>query len=55
LPKMLRGRIGFEIELIRQGGLRVLKKVSRKGARAFSERPALGRMDWLWIALRSLF
>ncbi len=55
LSKMLRGRIGFEIELIRQGGLRILKKVSRKGARVFSERPALGRMDWLWITLRSLF
>ncbi|MBU1936977.1 squalene synthase HpnC [bacterium] len=55
LPKILRGRIGFEIELIRQGGMRVLTKVSRKGARVFYERPALRHADWLWITLRALF
>ena len=54
LPKMLGGRIGFEIELIRQGGLRVLGKVARRGERVFHERPTLGRMDWLRIFLRSL-
>jgi squalene synthase HpnC len=54
LPKMLGGRIGFEIELVRQGGLRVLRKVSQYGARVFHERPALSRMDWLHVFLRSL-
>jgi squalene synthase HpnC len=54
LPKMLRGRIGFEIELIRQGGLRVLHKVERWSARVFRQRPILNRTDWLQILLRAL-
>ena len=54
LPKMLRGRIGLEIELIRQGGMCVLRKVARLGARVFHERPTLSRTDWLRIFFRAL-
>lgn len=54
LPRMLGGRIGFEVELIRQGGLRVLQRVVQRGAHVFQERPTLGRMDWLRIFLRAL-
>jgi len=54
LPKMLRGRIGFEIELIRQGGLRILHKVASRGARVFQQRPVLGCFDWLHTIFRAL-
>ncbi len=54
LPKTLRGRVGFEVELIRQGGQRVLQKIAQRGAHVFYERPTLGRMDWLRIFLRAL-
>ncbi len=54
LHRMLGGRIGFEIELIRQGGLRVLQKVARWGACVFHERPVLNKKDWAFVVLRAI-
>jgi len=55
LKRMLSGRIGFEIELIRQSGLRILRKTSKWGALAFYKRPVFHRFDWFLVFLRTIF
>jgi squalene synthase HpnC len=54
LQRMLGGRVGLEIELIRQGGLRILQKVAKSGARVFHERPVLNNRDWALVILRAI-
>jgi hydroxysqualene synthase len=54
LPARLGGRIGFELRLVVQGGLRVLEKMERGGFDALRHRPTLGPADaplLLWRAL----
>ena len=49
------GRAGWELRLVVQGGLRVLEKVERLGARVLRQRPRLYALDYLvmlWRALR---
>jgi len=51
----LPGRIGFELRLVVQGGLRILDKIERGGHDALLRRPTLGAIDapvLLWRALR---
>jgi hypothetical protein len=55
LVHRLPGRVGWELRLVVQGGLRVLEKTERLGARALRERPRLRAWDaplMLWRALR---
>lgn len=54
LVKRLPGRIGFELRLIVQGGLRILEKIEDAGYDVFRERPALGPLDWPLMMLRAL-
>jgi squalene synthase HpnC len=54
LVHRLPGRAGWELRLVVQGGLRVLEKTERLGARALRERPRLRAWDaplLLWRAL----
>jgi squalene synthase HpnC len=54
LPFRLPGRIGFELRLVVQGGLRVLEKIERGGCDALRQRPTLGALDaprLLWRGL----
>jgi hypothetical protein len=54
LPFRLPGRIGLELRLVVQGGLRVLEKIERGGCDALRRRPTLGALDaprLLWRAL----
>lgn len=55
LVHRLPGRAGWELRLVVQGGLRVLEKTERLGARALRERPRLRAWDaplLLWRALK---
>lgn len=55
LPQRLPGRIGWELRLVVQGGLRILEAIERVDYDVFRLRPQLGAGDWLamgWRALR---
>ncbi|ARP94799.1 squalene synthase HpnC [Bordetella genomosp. 13] len=54
LPRRLPGRIGLELRLVVQGGLRILERIERARYDVFMNRPELGARDWtvmLWRAL----
>lgn len=51
----LPGRIGWELRLVVQGGLRILELIEATGYDVFRRRPKLGICDWaimLWRAIR---
>lgn len=55
LARQVRGRLGWELRLIVQGGLRILEKIEAVGYDVFRFRPTLGKRDWLlmlWRAIR---
>ena len=55
LARRLPGRIGWELRMIVQGGLRILDRIERAGYDVFRHRPALATPDWFavgWGALR---
>ncbi len=57
LTKKLRGRMGWELRLIVQGGLRILDKIEAADYDVFRRRPTLEKRDWLillWRAIRNL-
>lgn len=57
LAYRLRGRIGFELRLVVQGGLAILDKIDRIDYNIFAHRPVLVKTDWivlLWRALQPL-
>ena len=54
LAKRLPGRIGMELRMIVQGGLRILEKLDDAGYDVFSRRPLLAWHDWLVIGWRAL-
>lgn len=54
LVHALPGRIGLELRLVVQGGLRILEKIQRVRGDVFRQRPVLEKADWgvmLWRAL----
>jgi squalene synthase HpnC len=55
LALRLNGRIGFELRMVVQGGLRILDAIEAVEYDVFLHRPKLSRRDWLaifWAALR---
>ena len=55
LALRLKGRIGFELRMVVQGGLKILDEIERVQYDVFRHRPKLQRRDWLavfWSALR---
>lgn len=50
----LPGRMGWEIRLTIQGGLRILERIEQADYDIFRRRPRLGPLDWLVMARRSL-
>jgi squalene synthase HpnC len=55
LATRLPGRIGWELRLVVQGGLRILDAIERADYDVFRRRPQLKRLDWvslLWRAVR---
>ncbi|WP_153116562.1 squalene synthase HpnC [Rhodocyclus tenuis] len=55
LVHALPGRLGWEIRLTVQGGLRILEKTRRVRGDVFRQRPTLGVSDWLRMGLRAPF
>ncbi len=55
LVHRLPGRMGWEIRLTVQGGLRILEQIRRARGDIFRCRPRLRRVDWLVMAVRALF
>jgi squalene synthase HpnC len=54
LATRLPGRIGWELRLVVQGGLRILEAIERADYDVFRRRPQLKRLDWLVVLWRSL-
>lgn len=54
LARRLPGRIGWELRLVVQGGLRILERIEAVEGDVFHQRPRLGRSDWLAIGWRGL-
>jgi squalene synthase HpnC len=54
LARRLPGRIGWELRLVIQGGLRILERIEQADYDMFRRRPSLGRADWLAMAGRAL-
>ena len=55
LVHQLPGRMGWEIRLTVQGGLRILERIRQVRGDVFRQRPVLGAGDWLRIGKRVLF
>ncbi|MEO8408828.1 MAG: squalene synthase HpnC [Oxalobacteraceae bacterium] len=51
----LPGRIGWELRLVVQGGLRILEAIEAAGFDVFRQRPALRKADWCRILWRALW
>jgi squalene synthase HpnC len=54
LARRLPGRIGLELRMVVQGGLRILEAIERVEYDVFRRRPRLRRLDWLIVAWRAL-
>lgn len=54
LALALPGRIGFELRLVVQGGLRILERIELAEHDVFRRRPVLGPGDWLRLFGRSI-
>lgn len=54
LALRLPGRIGWELRLVVQGGLRILEKIEAENHDVFRRRPCLEKSDWLRIVWRAL-
>lgn len=54
LATRLPGRIGWELRMIVQGGLRILEAIERVRYDVFRRRPQLKRRDWIVVGWRAL-
>ena len=54
LALRLPGRIGWELRLVVQGGLRILTRIETAGFDVFNHRPVLGPCDWLAMGVAAL-
>jgi phytoene/squalene synthetase len=54
LAHRLPGRIGWELRLVIQGGLRILERIDQVDGDVFARRPRLRMPDWLRMSVRAL-
>jgi len=54
LARALTGRIGLELRLVVQGGLRILELIDACDGDVFRHRPVLAKRDWLKVGWRGL-
>lgn len=54
LARALGGRVGLELRLVIQGGLRILERIDRVGGDVYRRRPTLASRDWLLMGWRAL-
>ena len=52
LAGALGGRIGLELRLVVEGGLRIAERIDAVDGDVFRRRPTLGRFDWMLLPLR---
>jgi phytoene/squalene synthetase len=50
----LPGRVGWELRLVVQGGLRILERIAAVDYDVFRRRPQLGKSDWLRLIWRAI-
>jgi squalene synthase HpnC len=55
LALRLPGRVGWELRLVVQGGLRILEKIENVGYDVFTRRPTLEKTDWPRMAWRAIW
>jgi squalene synthase HpnC len=55
LALRLRGRIGWELRLVVQGGLRILERIEAVDYDVFRHRPQLQKSDWLRLVWRAIW
>ena len=53
LATRLPGRIGWELRLVVQGGLRILERIEAVDYDVFRQRPTLGPLDWVCMGWRA--
>ena len=54
LARSLGGRVGLELRLVVQGGLRILERIEGVGGDIFTRRPTLNARDWALMSWRAL-
>jgi squalene synthase HpnC len=54
LVRRLPGRIGWELRLMVQGGLRILEAIERADYDVFGHRPTLAAADWIVVGWRAI-
>ncbi len=54
LALRLPGRLGWELRLVVQGGLRILDRIETVGYNVFRHRPVLGATDWAYMMWRAI-
>ena len=54
LARALGGRVGLELRLVVQGGLRILERIDAVGGDVFARRPTLSARDWTLMGWRAL-
>ena len=54
LARRLPGRIGWELRMVVQGGLRILERLEQADGDVFRQRPKLGTADWCVILWRAI-
>ncbi|HYD79989.1 MAG TPA: squalene synthase HpnC [Paucimonas sp.] len=54
LALRLPGRVGWELRLVVQGGLRILERIDAVDYDVFRRRPRLTKFDWLLLAWRAM-
>ena len=54
LATRLPGRVGWELRMVVQGGLRILEAIERVDYDVFGRRPRLKRLDWLAVLWRAV-
>jgi squalene synthase HpnC len=55
LALRLPGRIGWELRLVVQGGLRILERIEEHDYDVFQRRPKLGKRDWMVLIWRAMW
>ncbi len=53
LARALAGRIGWELRLVVQGGLRIAERIDAVAGDVFRQRPTLGKTDWAVMTARA--
>jgi squalene synthase HpnC len=54
LARAMAGRVGWELRLVVQGGLRIAERIDAVAGDVFHQRPTLGKTDWALMTARAI-